>query len=56
MENNPQIIEPAKVHRPTDSGVDLPAGKAASELDRSDYRVVEIDNEPPEKHAEHERR
>ncbi len=47
-------IQFAVVHRPNDSGVDLPAGKSADELDRSDYRAVEIEDpesprgEPPQ--------
>jgi hypothetical protein len=40
-------IEPAIVHRPTDSGVDLPPGRRADELAEEDYRAVEMD-EPGE--------
>ncbi|WP_248355744.1 hypothetical protein [Anaeromyxobacter oryzae] len=43
---NPKISH-AVVHRPNDFGVDLPAGKDADELDRSDYRVVEIEDPEP---------
>ncbi len=42
---DPTKISLAVVHRPNDSGIDLPAGKAAPELDRTDYRAVEIDGE-----------
>jgi hypothetical protein len=38
-------VRSADVHRPTDSGVDLPAGKKADELEPSDYRPVEMDAE-----------
>jgi hypothetical protein len=38
-------VRSAEVHRPTDSGVDLPAGKKADELEPSDYRAVEMDGD-----------
>lgn len=36
-------LQPAIVHRPTDSGVDLPPGRRADELAEEDYRAVEME-------------
>ena len=38
----PSSTQMAVVHRPTDSGIDLPPGKSADELTPSDYRAVEM--------------
>jgi hypothetical protein len=44
-EDRDEKVRSAAVRRPTDAGVDLPAGKKADELDPTDYRAVEMDAE-----------
>ena len=39
---NGELIQMAVVHRPCSSGVDLPAGASAQDLDSTDYHVVEM--------------
>jgi hypothetical protein len=40
-------VEPARVHRPGDVGIDVPAGSSARELRPADYRPVEMENDRP---------
>lgn len=43
MTNEPsEFVAMAIVHRPNDSGVDLPAGSSAPDLVATDYHVVEM--------------
>ena len=45
-------VKPAIVHRPTDSGVDLPPGRRADELAEEDYRPVEMEEPGAPEEAE----
>jgi hypothetical protein len=47
MPDRDQKIEPAIVHRPSDSGVDLPAGRDAADISPDDYRVVDMEEDEP---------
>ncbi len=38
-------VEMAVVHRPSDMGIDLPAGASAGDLESTDYHVVEMPDE-----------
>lgn len=42
MATDPKI-QRSTVHRPNESGVDLPAGRSADELRPTDYQAIEID-------------
>ena len=42
MYNPSESIQMAVVHRPSSSGIDLPAGACAGDLQPTDYHVIEM--------------
>lgn len=37
-----ELVQMAVIHRPSSSGVNLPAGASADQLSTSDYQIVEM--------------